>query len=597
MRFLRDRQGSTSSRLHERLEEKEWRSKDRDIERHGKMSSYFSTTQRTLEEDPSTLNTRKLIPLSKDPGGREIYRTPGEVPLAHSTSESALWPSLGRVSGLKDAPVSGDQRPSTVVGLDGDTVSEVTGKFAWSISNRSEAPLDVSTNGSLARITSSPFPKVAADKERINYGATHERYNQDGELAPKEGELATHVRTYSRVNQGLPVDRNGAFGKGAIVEENGLPIPDTDSQSRPRTASWMRSRTDGQHALDLDSDGAADKSSDQSSPPSATVFRDCDITARIPRPKDNAEDSLIAAASCGVQVHLGQRARPTAELAASTSAPIGVSPDTRRAGLVARPQSGPSEEMKQVSSTNPLPAWGGGHQYGGPNYYDSSGLVRLHRGKENIDKPLQPPSPHVSRPTATERAPPSSRKSQEGSLNEFYSRSAVQQYLKTRVHKSAPGDPLLSNGIEDPGDIPWLRSCITLGPATVDMVESGHSQQSRYRDNSLTNPSIYSLDHIPNNTVSVSSEDRNNDDSRAEQCCSKPYSTMHGESSDPQPEDPRTVSRFLEDTSLGIRGFRWDQGQRPQDNSTIRRGDVFQTQTDAVIGMSMGTFWRPHRLY
>src|SRR5579862_2607969 len=124
MQFLHDRQSSANSRPHERLDEKEWWCKDRDIKRHGKISSYFTAAQRALgEEDPShgspsTLNTRKRTPPSKDRGGREIYKTPSEVPLTRPTSESASWPPLGHVSGLKDASASRNQRLSTAVRSD-----------------------------------------------------------------------------------------------------------------------------------------------------------------------------------------------------------------------------------------------------------------------------------------------------------------------------------------------------------------------------------------------------------------------------------------------------------------------------------------------
>jgi hypothetical protein len=169
---------------------------------------------------------------------------------------------------------------------------------------------------------------------------------------------------------------------------------------------------------------------------------------------------------------------------------------------------------------------------------------------------------------------------------------------RNMFREGAPGDSVLPSNIEAPREISWSPSCVTVGPADVDTAELGHCQQSCcYQGNSLASPGICGVDHIPNNTMGVSSEEGNYHDSRAEPYCVKPYSPIHGNRGAPQLEYPRTGGPFVEDIFLGIRGTRWDQSQRLYDDSAFRREGELQNQTSAVTGMTMGTFWRPHRLY
>jgi hypothetical protein len=627
MQFLHERKRSANNRFQERLEKRERRGKDRDIELHEKISSYFTTAQRTPQEedlncDPlPSQDARKRTLTSGDLSDRE---TPSDTLLAHLTSERVSRSPLGPVSTPKPAFAYHKKHPEPATRPSGDAGSEVTDKFTWSVSARSAAPLDGSTNEDRPRITGSlchPFPKATVDMEQVNHKSppdlaadlqcpTRERRNQDGGLTYQKEKQSKCVKNHCGVDyRETCMDFERAPSMEAPTGGSEQSISAIEDQLKLRIPAWLWPRTDRgashkQHALDPDNHNIETKPEDQPSPFSIAISRECETIPCVPSPENSAEVFPIVSASCGV--HLGQRVKSPAELVVSASAPIGTDPDIHQARLVARPKYHPSDTaLDEILSLNPPHMWVGSHQHDERNYYSSGGASGLHKGEEEILGRLRPPFPYASRADATRwNLPLSGWGSLEANSNAFYVSSTKQHRPPTQfsadrsiAQPGTQGGSMLMTNSEVFRETLRPRSSIALGPANVDTGEFGRYQQSRKQSTIVKALRIHSPDNIPGNIASVPPEGESFDVSPVDSDRLEIYGPIHGNYCSFQPGYPDAEDPSMENKSHRAYETSRNQGQSLHDDYAIQRKNVLQIRSEDVNSISMATFWRPHRLY
>ncbi|KAH0565773.1 hypothetical protein GP486_000843 [Trichoglossum hirsutum] len=607
-----------------RLDKGKRSGKDRDIELH-------AASQRTPREEelscgfPQSQDAGRRTLSSEDLSDRETYKTSGNTLLAHLTSERASPSPLGLVSTPKPAFVSHKNNPEPAARPDGDAASEMTDKFTWSASARPAAPLDGSTNGDWPSSPCHPIPKAVVDMEQVNHGnpldfaadpqrPAHGRCNQDGGSTHQEERQPMSVKNHSGIDyREARMDFKSAQSTEAPIggsEQLISAISAIEGQLMSRIPASLWSRTDRgasrkQPALDSDNHNIKAKSKDQPSPCPSAISRDRETVPRAPSPEDSAEVFPTVSASCSV--HIGQTIKPPAGLVVSASAPIGTNPDTHQARPIARPKHHPSDTtLDEILFLNPPRIWLRSHQHDECNCYSSRGASELRQSEAGTLGRLRSPSPHVSRADATRWSlPPSCRGClEETNSGAFYASSPKQHRPQTRsntdrgiAQPGAQGGSILTTNFKSSGENLRPRSSIALGPADVDIEEFNRYQHNRNQDMVSKALRIRSPGNIPGNIASVSSVGESLNVSQVDPNRLETHGFTHGNHGSFQRKYPAKEDPLVENKSHGTYETSRNQGQSFHDNSAIQRKNVLQIQSEKINGISMATFWRPHKLY